>query len=67
MVKRAIDDGNYSDALQNLASARITVDLFFEKVMVISNDANERNNRLALLNQLSALLNCVGDLSELSI
>ena len=67
VVKRAIDDGNYSDALQNLASARITVDLFFEKVMVISNDANERNNRLALLNQLSALLNCVGDLSELSI
>ena len=67
VVKRAIDDGNYSDALQTLASARTTVDLFFEKVMVISNDPNERNNRLALLNQLSALLNCVGDLSELSI
>ena len=66
-MKRAIDDGNYSDALQTLASARTTVDLFFEKVMVISNDPNERNNRLALLNQLSALLNCVGDLSELSI
>ena len=37
------------------------------KVMVMSNDAAERKNRLALLNQLSILLNCVGDLSELSI
>ncbi|MDA1331405.1 MAG: glycine--tRNA ligase subunit beta [Proteobacteria bacterium] len=67
VVKKAIDSGGYSDALQALSSARTTLDQFFEKVMVMSDDPNERHNRLALLNQLSGLLNCVGDLSELSI
>ena len=67
LVKQAVDNSRYADALQALSSARTVVDHFFEKVMVISDDPNVKENRLALLSQLSDLLNCVGDLSELSI
>ena len=66
-VAEASTQRKYTDALKSLSTARNEVDSFFDKVMVMSNDAAERKNRLALLNQLSALLNCVGDLSELSI
>lgn len=66
-VTKAITQRRYTDALKALSAARNEVDSFFDKVMVMSNDAAERKNRLALLNQLSILLNCVGDLSELSI
>ena len=66
-VTKAITQRRYTDALKALSTARSEVDSFFDKVMVMSNDAAERKNRLALLNQLSILLNCVGDLSELSI
>ena len=66
-VAIVITQRKYTDALKALSAARNEVDSFFDKVMVMSNDTAERNNRLALLSQLSALLNCVGDLSELSI
>lgn len=66
-VTKATTQRRYTDALKALSTARSEVDSFFDKVMVMSNDAAERKNRLALLNQLSILLNCVGDLSELSI
>jgi glycyl-tRNA synthetase beta chain len=66
-VAEASTQRKYTDALKSLSTARNEVDSFFDKVMVMSNDTAERNNRLALLSQLSALLNCVGDLSELSI
>ena len=67
VVSQAIDEGRYSDALRNLASARGATDNFFENVMVMSDDPIERANRLALLSELFVLLNCVGDLSEISI
>ena len=67
IVTKAITQRRYTDALKALSTARSEVDSFFDKVMVMSDDAAERKNRLALLNQLSILLNCVGDLSELSI
>ena len=66
-VAKAIDQMRYSDALKTLSTVRNEVDFFFEEVMVMSDDPAERANRLGLLSQLSALLNCVGDLSELSI
>ncbi|MDC1310973.1 glycine--tRNA ligase subunit beta [Burkholderiales bacterium] len=66
-VMEAINQRRYPDALEALSSARKEVDLFFDKVMVMSDDPAERDNRLALLSQLSVLLKCVGDLSELSI
>lgn len=56
---------NYTEALTALAGLRGAVDGFFEDVMVMAEDPLTRQNRLALLNQLSGLMNQVADISRL--
>ncbi len=56
---------DYVAALRCLAELREPVDRFFDKVMVMVDDARVRNNRLALLNQLRALFLHTADLSRL--
>lgn len=48
---------NYADYLIHLAQLRPTIDGFFNKVLVMSPDETIRNNRLALLFQLTSLFN----------
>jgi glycyl-tRNA synthetase beta chain len=57
--------GDYGAALRRLASLRPAVDEFFDKVMVMVDDAPLRENRLALLNGLAGLFLNVGDISRL--
>ncbi len=57
--------GDYQQALESLASLRSTVDSFFEDVMVMADDEEVKNNRLALLSQLRALFLGVADISVL--
>ena len=45
---------------------RADVDRFFDDVMVNTEDANLRTNRLALLSQLDVLMNRVADISKLA-
>lgn len=59
------DAGQYSDALACLAGLREAVDTFFDDVMVMVDDVDLKNNRLALLNQMSELFLRVADLSRL--
>ena len=49
-----------------LASLREPVDTFFDKIMVMADDAALRANRLALLKQLGDLMNHVADISKLA-
>ena len=56
---------DYTAALKQLAALRAPVDAFFDQVMVMTDDTNVRNNRLALLNDLSDLFLKVADLSRL--
>jgi glycyl-tRNA synthetase beta chain len=58
--------GNYSEALQSLASLRECIDRFFDDVMVMADDEAVKNNRLALLNQLRSLFLSAADISLLS-
>ena len=58
--------GNYSEALQSLASLRPSIDRFFDDVMVMADDEAVKNNRLALLNQLRSLFLSAADISLLS-
>ncbi|WGE35787.1 glycine--tRNA ligase subunit beta [Actinobacillus genomosp. 1] len=58
-------NGEYQVALDRLASLRETVDNFFEKVMVNSEDENLRRNRQAILNNLRNLFLQVADISVL--
>jgi glycyl-tRNA synthetase beta chain len=57
--------GNYTDALKQLAQLRAPVDAFFDKVMVMAEDANLRRSRLALLQQIRRLFMQAADISRL--
>ena len=56
---------DYEAALKQLAGLREVVDIFFDKVMVMAEDASIRTNRLALLSRLRNLFLEVADLSHL--
>ncbi len=58
--------GDYQAALTLLASLQQPVDRFFDEVMVMAEDPAIKQNRLALLQQLSALFLQVADISLLS-
>jgi len=62
-----IQHQDYQTALQQLASLQTAVNAFFDKVMVMDNDINIRQNRLALLQQLRNLFLQVADISRLQI
>ncbi len=64
-VTPLFDKRDYEPALARLAGLRETVDQFFDKVMVMTDDAPLRDNRLALLTQLQNLFLRVADLSRL--
>ena len=64
-VAPLIKAGNYTETLKHLAGLRPVVDEFFDKVMVMVDDAAVRHNRLALLNRLSNLFLHVADISRL--
>ncbi len=55
----------YRDALLVLATAREPVDRFFDKVMVMVDDARVRANRLALLETLLREFSTIADFSEI--
>jgi glycyl-tRNA synthetase beta chain len=55
----------YAAALARLGTLRPSVDLFFEAVMVMAEEATVRENRLALLARLRKLFLHVADLSRL--
>jgi glycyl-tRNA synthetase beta chain len=55
----------YADSLRALVGLRAPVNEFFDRVMVMDEDAAKRNNRLALLRDVQVLLGGVADLSRL--
>ena len=55
----------YGEALTLLATAREPVDAFFDKVMVMAEDAKLRANRLALLRTLLKEFSTIADFSEI--
>jgi glycyl-tRNA synthetase beta chain len=56
---------DYTGALCELAALQTPVDTFFDDVMVMTDDAALRDNRLALLQVLSELFLRVADISKL--
>ncbi len=64
-VESALRDRRYGEGLQRLLGLRIAVDGFFERLMVMDEDLEKRNNRLALLRDAQRLLGAVADLSRL--
>jgi len=65
-VQRHLQNHDYTQALSALAQLRTAVDTFFNDVMVNADDLAVRANRLALLSELHAQMNCVADISKLA-
>jgi glycyl-tRNA synthetase beta chain len=64
-VLDATKNRRYAASLQALVELRAPVNDFFDRVMVMDQDAAKRNNRLALLRDAQILLSGVADLSRL--
>ena len=66
IAQKLIAQKNYPTALMELASLRQPIDEFFEKVLVMAKESHLRENRLALLWELSQVLRNVADFSLLT-
>lgn len=64
-VESSFASGDYAPALQALSRLRTPVDTFFDEVMVMAEDTKIKNNRLAILNELSVLNSHVANLGAL--
>ncbi|MEE2839166.1 MAG: glycine--tRNA ligase subunit beta [Acidobacteriota bacterium] len=63
-VEHNVQEGNYDIALREIAGLRETVDSFFDKVLVMTDDEGLKNNRLRLLHDISQLCLSIADISE---
>ncbi len=60
-----LQQGQYRQLLQRFALLQQPIDAFFEGVMVMVEDERVKNNRLAMLKQIAALLDPVADLTKI--
>ena len=65
-VNALVANEDYTDALCELAGVRAQVDRFFDDVMVMAEDPQLRQNRLALLKTLGDMMNRVADIGKLA-
>jgi glycyl-tRNA synthetase beta chain len=65
-VSDAMTKADYTAALRTVASTKDAVDAFFAEVMVMDENLDIRNNRLALLSKLHRMMNQVADISMLA-
>jgi glycyl-tRNA synthetase beta chain len=65
-VKDKLVQGQFEQALLDIASLKDTVDSFFDDVMVMTDDLQVRENRLALLGRIAALFSRLADFSRLT-
>jgi glycyl-tRNA synthetase beta chain len=64
-AEKAVAAEKFAEAMAALASLRVPIDAFFDKVTVNADDARLRANRLALLKRFIAATASVADLSKL--
>jgi glycyl-tRNA synthetase beta chain len=62
-----IKEADYEKALSAMVGLRKPIDAFFDKVMVMDKDANLRDNRLALLNDIVTLFLSIADFSKIVV
>jgi len=65
-VNDHLDKGEFEKALLDIASLRGHVDSFFDGVMVMAEDSQLRNNRLALLKQIADMFGRFADFSKIT-
>lgn len=65
VVALQLSEGRYAESLELLAGLGAAVDAFFAAVMVMDENLERRNNRLALLRDVGGLFGGVADFSRL--
>jgi glycyl-tRNA synthetase beta chain len=65
-VSSSLEGGRFDLALLAIASLRKPLDAFFDGVLVMAENENLKNNRLALLGMIAALFENLADFSKLS-
>ena len=65
LMRQALDQRNYAESLRLGLGLRADVDGFFDGIMVMDENLALRNNRVALLRDVSTLMCGVADLSRL--
>ena len=66
-VSQLIQEGQYLDALDIMVTLGPEIDNFFDEVLVMAEDEQLRNNRIALLQKISHLYRKIADFSQLQI
>ena len=65
-IGKALEKEDYERAMREMSALRPAVDAFFEKVLVNSDDAAERDNRLRLLAKVRDAMGRVADFSQVT-
>ncbi|MBW0144824.1 glycine--tRNA ligase subunit beta [Sphingomicrobium clamense] len=65
VAAQALEDENFTKAMEALASLRAPIDAFFDEVTVNADDANVRQRRLALLARFRGAVNQVADFGRI--
>lgn len=65
VVKLLVKDKEYDKALDTLIELRHPIDEFFDNVMVMTDDKDVKNNRLALIKSISDMMLNICDLSKI--
>jgi len=65
VVEKLRTEHKYQEALEQIATLRPHVDLFFDKVMVMVDDPAVRQNRLALIARVLGGFSSIADFSEI--
>jgi glycyl-tRNA synthetase beta chain len=66
-IDQLIDKQDYLTALKQVATIKPAIDNFFDSVMVMADDREIKENRLALLKVVTSLLSKIADLTEIVI
>lgn len=65
-IQRNYREGNYSEVISAIASLQQPLNAFFDSVMVMVEDPQLRENRLALLSRTESVVRWAADFSELA-
>ena len=65
VVVKLLEDESYGPAMSTMASLRVPLDAFFEKVTVNAPNPDLRRNRLRLLNQVRSIMDQIADFSRI--
>ncbi len=67
IVRKAVDDEKFNEALRALLDLREPIDKFFDNVFVMVEDNKLRNNRLSLLSFTRRIFRYYGDFSKIVV